>query len=605
MTRQLIKVLLLAFATVISPGAAHSDDWRHDDVARVVAISDVHGDFDAMVSTLKQAGILDANLAWAGGEAHFVLVGDILDRGPNSRAAMDLLMGLEGEARDSGGQVHVLIGNHESMLLTGDMRYVSDAEYAAFAADETAADRERWFDLYTARMNGDPESLRGKFDTDFPKGYFAMRRAFRPDGKYGAWLLEKNIIVVINGTAFVHGGLSPGVADIGLSGVNIDLQHELVEYVKALETLTEAEAILPTDSHYDYDAILDGFMPALGENAEVMAAAETARRLGDSVLLDTDGPLWYRRNATCPGIVESHRLEAALQAIGADRVVVGHTPTPNREVLQRFDGRLIEIDTGMLGSYYGGSGNALVLEGMDVSVVNQSGARRTVPLEHPRRVGQRASELTPLALQKLLESGEIVIADEAMSPRQLLQVSDGENTVSAVFSARKGRGFYPGVAAYRLDRLLQLDMVPVTAIRKIGGKDGSLQFVPVRSIDEVARSASGKGGGASCPMSDQWAAMYVFDVLIYNQGRTQERIWYDTSTWRLQLSEHDDAFANKKGRPNNLKSVKLPVSEGWKKALVGLSNEILEEHVGDVLDKRRLRALEARRDELLSQSDVD
>lgn len=601
MTPLLIRVLLVVLATVISPGAAYSDDWKHDDVERVVAIADVHGDFDAMVSTLKQAQILDTDLAWAGGAAHFVVVGDILDRGPKSRAAMDLLMRLERQAQAAGGQVHVLLGNHESMLLTGDMRYVSDAEYAAFADEEVAEERDRWFELYVTRNNDDPEVLRGKFDTDFPPGYFAMRRAFRPEGKYGEWLLKKNIIAVINGTAFVHGGLSPRVADIGLRGVNVELQNELVEYVNALETLTQAEVVLPTDNHYDYEAILDGFMPALGENAAVMAAAGVARRLADSALLDTDGPLWYRRNATCPGIVEAQRLDAALMAIGADRVVVGHTPTPNRQVLQRFDGRLIEIDTGMLGFYYGGSGNALVLEGGAVSVVNQSGATHTVPLEHPRRVGQRASELTPLRLQELLERGEIVVAEQSESPRELVQVRDGEVTVSAVFSARKGRGFYPGVAAYRLDRLLHLDMVPVTAIREVSGKSGSLQFVPERSIDEAARSASGKGGGASCPMSDQWAAMYVFDTLIYNQGRTQERIWYDTSTWRLQLSEHDDAFANKKGRPSNLKSVALPVSEGWKLALAKLTDEVLAEHLGDVLDKRRLRALASRRDELLSQ----
>jgi hypothetical protein len=51
---------------------------------------------------------------------------------------MELLMRLEGEALAAGGRVHVLIGNHESLILTGDMRYVSEQEYAAFAADVDA-----------------------------------------------------------------------------------------------------------------------------------------------------------------------------------------------------------------------------------------------------------------------------------------------------------------------------------------------------------------------------------------------------------------------------------------------------------------------------------
>ena len=43
----------------------------------------------------------------------------MLDRGPDSRKVMDLLMRLEGEASKTGGRVHVLIGNHEAMNVYG------------------------------------------------------------------------------------------------------------------------------------------------------------------------------------------------------------------------------------------------------------------------------------------------------------------------------------------------------------------------------------------------------------------------------------------------------------------------------------------------------
>ena len=94
--------------------------------------------------------------------------------------------------------------------------------------------------------------------------------------------------------------------------------------------------------------------------------------------------------------------------------------------------------------------------------------------------------------------------------------------------------------------------------------------------------------------------MYVFDVLVYNEGRSQHRIMYDTSSWRLILSEHDRTFSSKKGRPAHLKNAPIPVSPGWKNALTELSDELLEETFSDVLDKRRLRALMARRDGLLA-----
>jgi len=604
----LLRALKISLLIVIAAlGSANANEWQVDDAARVVAIADIHGAFDAMVETLQRTRVIDDERKWSGENTHLVIVGDILDRGPKSRDAMDLLIQLEAEAASAGGAVHVVIGNHESMNLIGDLRYVSKAEYAAFAPDETPEERQRWFEAYTKRHADDssPGGLQEKFEQEFPAGFFALRRAFRPDGVYGRWLLTKPVIAVVNSTAFVHGGLSPLVAELGLDGVNRGLKEELVQYVNALQVLTNAGILLPTDSHYDTENLLNDFMPALDEAPDVLEAVATARRLGQSDLFDADGPLWYRGSVSCGGLIEEYRLDAALEAIGANRVVVGHTPTPNRKVLQRFDGRLIEIDTGMLNFYYRGSGNALVLEGDAVAVFNQSIEEPTVPMSHPRNVGSRPEMMSPEQLQRLLEEGELLSKQQDVLDRTIVKVSDGQNTVSAIFKKRRARSFYPDVAAYRLDRLLELDMVPVTVVRDVNGVDGSLQFLAEKLTDEMQRSASGRGGGASCSLPDQWDAMYVFDVLIYNEGRSQQRMLYDRADWRLMLSEHDRAFANKNGRPRHLKGVSLEVSGGWKQALTALTDDSLAESIGDVLDKRRLKALRARRDELLASSASD
>ncbi len=595
---------ILLSALLLGLSAADASEWLVEDAARVVAIADVHGAYEAMVETLRKADVIDAEFAWSGGATHLVIVGDLLDRGPRSRDVMDLLMRLESEAPLAGGKVMVLIGNHESMNLIGDLRYVSKSEYAAFAGDETPEERDRWFAAFAARSNGalNAQALREKFEQQFPAGFFALRRAFSPQGKYGKWLLEKPVIGVINGTAFVHGGLSPLVAELGLDGVNRDLKTELVEYVSAISVLMEKQILLPTDSHYDTLPLLNSYMPGLDESHEVLEAIETATRLADSDLFHSEGPLWYRGNVGCGELVEEHKLEAALDAIGATRVVIGHTPTPSRRVLQRFDGRVIEIDTGMLNFYYKGSGNALVIEGDSVMVLNQNSDSPTPPLEHPRMVGIRPGLMSPEELQVLLESGEILSREEDPAGRTIVRVSDGRRTVNAIFMKRQGRGFYPGVAAYRLDRLLELDMVPVTAFRSLGNAEGSLQFLTERFSDEARRSASGRGGSASCALPDQWGAMYVFDVLIYNEGRSMQRMLYDLSNWGLMLSEHDRAFSTRKGRPKHLKNVPLDVTSGWKAALSALSDEVLAEQLEDVLDKRRIRALAARRDELLAEA---
>ena len=604
MSHRLFSLLLALTLLTISAPPATAQDWRVDGAERVVAMSDVHGAYEAMVATLQAASVLDDALKWTGGTTHLVIVGDLLDRGPRSRDAMDLLMRLEGEAENAGGYVHVLIGNHESMNMIGDMRYVSREEYQAFAADETTEQRDRWFRAYLRRqpMPRDEEALRDKFDSAYPAGYFALRAAFGAEGKYGEWLLGKPIIAVINGTAFVHGGLSPLVTEHGLDGINTKLQSQLVRYVKALDTLMEAEIILPTDSSYDYVDLVTDYLPGLDDSQEVLAAIDTVQKLDRFSLISTDGPLWYRANVGCSAIIEKHRLDASLAAIGANRVVVGHTPTPSRKVLQRFDGRLIEVDTGMLSAYYRGSGNALEIFGDQVAVHNQSGAAPYEPQPHPRSVGIRPHDLTADQLEALLETGEIIAtAEDAETGRTIVQVNDGDHVVSALFVKRRGRGFVPDVAAYRLDRLLELDMVPVTVLREVDGKDGSLQFFPDKTTNETVRRENGRGSGATCPLPDQWQALYVFDTLIYNEGRSEKRMLYNLANWGLMLIEHDRAFASSKGRPPHLVNAPVVVTAGWLAALESLTDEMLEQTLADVLDKRRLRALSGRRDALIAE----
>jgi hypothetical protein len=599
--KALVTTALLLTWLVLAAVPVRAAGWQYEDVSRVIAIADVHGAHDAMVEAMQQAAVVDEQLSWVAGPAHLVIVGDILDRGPDSRRAMDLLMQLEVEAEAAGGKVHVLIGNHEAMNLVGDLRYVSTSEYAAFADEETAEERERWFQEYArarAPAGQAPEGLATLFRQKFPAGFFAHRRAFASDGKYGAWLLSKPAIVVINDTAFVHGGLSPMVEEIGLEGVNGRLIGEMGEYMRHVEALFAEGVLLPTDNFHDHPAILARHMPALDTSAEVLKSIEIVKRLSASRLHDLEGPLWYRGNVVCSELIEADKLAGALEAIGANRVVIGHTPTPGRQVLERLDGRIIQIDTGMLNNYYGGSANALVIDADGVSAVNQNGSIAAA-LPRPRNVGTRPQgRMTFEQIETLLGNGEIIARREPESGEDIVTVSDGTYTLEAVFDKRKGRGFYPEVAAYRLDQLIDLEMVPVAVVREIDGDDGSLRFRPKNFIDELERQSQGSGGSAWCAVQEQWNAMFVFDALIYNEGRTGEDILYSLDWWQLMLVGHDNAFRARKGVPARLQGVPYEVGQAWKDAAADLTAEALADTLGDVLDKKRLKALVTRAESL-------
>src|SRR5262245_1232834 len=91
---------------------------------RIVAVGDIHGAGTGLAQILQAAGLIDGQRKWIGGTARLVQTGDILDRGPEVREAIDLLIRLEGEARRAGGRVDVLFGNHEGMNVLRDYRDV-------------------------------------------------------------------------------------------------------------------------------------------------------------------------------------------------------------------------------------------------------------------------------------------------------------------------------------------------------------------------------------------------------------------------------------------------------------------------------------------------
>lgn len=194
-----------AYAQTATPATKDTIADTFSGVERIVAIGDVHGDHERFVALLKLCRITDDKQNWIAGKAHVVQTGDVLDRGPDSKKVLDLLMQLEEQAAKVGGKVHALIGNHEYMTIAGDLRYVSDGELAAFG------DGPR-----ITPVGREPACSVAKY-----------RAAFSPQSKYGRWILSHNAIVKVNDTLFMHGGLSPRYVHRKISDLNRAVRSEL------------------------------------------------------------------------------------------------------------------------------------------------------------------------------------------------------------------------------------------------------------------------------------------------------------------------------------------------------------------------------------------
>jgi hypothetical protein len=289
----------LAISTTLRLAAAPPSACNIEGVERIVAIGDVHGAYDRFVDILKAAELVNDTLHWAGGRAHLVQTGDVLDRGPDSRRALDLLRRLESEAPQAGGAVHSLVGNHEVMRMLGDLRYVAPGEYQAFVTSRSEEVRQNF--AKQARPD-----LRDQVVKETPLGLVEMRVAFGRDGEYGKWLRTHDAVARINGIVFLHGGISPAVAAQSCDAINATVRRELTS---------------------DLDQTRAAPMASL-------AARE-------------DGPLWYRGLAQIP----EADVDDILGKQHARAIVVGHTVTTTGRVAPRFGEKVVMIDTGMQPAY--------------------------------------------------------------------------------------------------------------------------------------------------------------------------------------------------------------------------------------------------------------
>ena len=113
-----------------------------EDGSRLIAIGDIHGAATSVRAVLQHTGLIDQQDHGTGGRSTLVQTGDYTDRGPDVLAVMDLLMRLEDEADEAGGRVEVLLGNHETMSLTAEVRDVTPLIFASFADERSAQRRE-------------------------------------------------------------------------------------------------------------------------------------------------------------------------------------------------------------------------------------------------------------------------------------------------------------------------------------------------------------------------------------------------------------------------------------------------------------------------------
>ncbi len=613
--------ILLILALLLLPGQATAtasvSPWEWTDVPRVVAIGDLHGSSDKLVRLLRGCELVDAELRWVGGSDHLVVAGDFVDRGPADREIMELLRRLERESVAAGGRLHVLLGNHEVMNLLRDTRKVHPRSYDDFAAEETAAERRAaWAQFSRAGVaTRNLHDMGAEFHRRFPRGFFARQRLFDKEGEYGGWLRRLPAIVKVNGVVYVHGGLTDSIAELGLDGVNRGLHQALAEHLEARALLEHEGVANVTMGIVELRAAAEEVLERPVGVGGVRQAARTFLETADAPLLGGQGPLWYRGNSLEDERIERRMLERSLELMDAKAMVVAHSYTGGNRITSRFHGRLYRLDHGILES---NRPLALVVEHDDTLVLDADTGWKMRPQRElpPGGISARPSlEIVDHSLESFLSSGEVIESRDlgrgSTRPR-LLQIRRNGHTRRGIF---KTVGSTPAegpvvdryqheVAAYRLDRMIRLGMVPVTVLRTVDDEQGSLQYWVEEAIDQETAATYDLSLGAEAAIEAQLARSAVFDALIGNHHRRPTDVLSPVKGETVYLIDHSKAFSV---------APELPASPGGRLAvapeLAAAPGELergrLVVTLGELLSERQLDALLARRDRILEQASAD
>ena len=218
---------------------------------RVYAVGDVHGRFDLLQRLLRQIEADDR--ARGPADTHVIMLGDLIDRGPQSREIVDLFV----RHMPAFARFHFVMGNHEEMLL----KLIDDPDLDTMLHYLRYGGREL-FESY-----GAPRTV-----LDAPDQFTPDTLPSYVPGPHRAFLAAMHDGIQFGDYFFTHAGIRPGVPIAAQE--RQDLRWIRAPFLESSEhhgvvvvhghTVVDAAELLPNRIGIDTGAYMTGLLTALG-----------------------------------------------------------------------------------------------------------------------------------------------------------------------------------------------------------------------------------------------------------------------------------------------------------------------------------------------------
>jgi hypothetical protein len=583
-------LLVLALLPIISPAAEIPCVWTGID--RIVAVADLHGDYEQFTYILAHPGVglVDEDLHWVGGKAHLVQLGDVMDRGLYAWKIFDLLMRLEKEAAAAGGMVHVLLGNHEEMNITGIAwdypGYITVEQLLSYLPDDLRMAKEAEY-LRTLPPEERKKAESAGLDPSVDEGLasFWQRIINRKDPEvrrayimgfnetHGDWLIKKNIVIKINGVVYAHGGISEEFSKWPLPQLNNVMRQEL--------------------------DLFQGFM---------RHPDQVIRPFRPEIVYNPNSPLWYRGLGTKSEASAQAEVDRTLANLDAKAMVVGHSffyfnnrgssPTVEKTMVARFHDKVWIMDTGISGSY-GGLPSALIFDHGEFRLWGETeelAMRSGIKPPPPKPVTHKETET-------FLRTAEITGRGPGPGGRTdawRLTLEARGLSLPALFKYVDRRRPNPlpdsymyDLAAYALDKYLGLGFVPPIVERSVQEIPGALQAFVGNAMSEVERKERQIVPKDPAQFEKSMADLLVFQNLVYDDCQNEKDTLISRDDGRVYRVDLSEAFAPKKGDVPHCTIRRC--SRLLYRKLLGWDDKTVARYLGRYLGAEEIEALNTRR----------
>ncbi len=586
-------LLLLGSAFVLAARLSAAEDipYQWTGVERVVAVADLHGDFDrfAFILAHPQIGLVDEELHWIGGKAHLVQLGDVLDRGPRAKDILDLIRRLQGEAAAAGGAVHMILGNHEEMNITGIALdypdYVPVEQFVAFLPADFRRQREAEYLKKLPAGERERAQIEG-LDINANEGLAEFwrkvlagkdaeaRRAYVLgfNEAYGDWIVRLNTVIKIDDVVYAHGGISEAISRWPLREINQVMRRELEFFQGRMR------------NPQDY-----------------------AKPFHPRLVYDPDSPLWFRGLATRNGAAAQAEVERTLANLGAKAMVIGHnyfqfnagsSAIIERSNVSRFQDKVWIMDTGISGSY-GGIPSALIYDRGEFRVWGETeevAARSGIRQPPPRPLSPREME-TYLRTAAVVKRGPGV-GGRTDAWRLTLELQGLTRYALFRYVDRRRPDPLPDswrydLAAYALNKYLGLEIVPPIVERRVEDITGGVQ-----AFVSGGRSLPERRGARVEPRDPEALArgladLAVFQALVNDDCRNEKDTLVRDEDDRVFRVDFSEAFAPDKGEGSGCQVVRC--SRILYGRLLAWDAKTVAAYMGRYLGREEIEALNARR----------